>query len=165
MASRISWAKSRFSAWQLRAGLNWWPPLGWGPGIRVDKIAPDFMYARVSLPQRFYNSNYFGTHFGGSLYSMVDPMYTLMLIHVLGSEYIGWDKAASIEYVKPGKGTVTAEFRLQDDLVSSLRQMQPGEKRVFDLNVDVTDQVGDVVARVVKTQYVRRKNPKMQSNL
>ena len=165
MATRISLAKTRLSAWQLRHMLNWWPPMGFGPAIRVDEITHDFMYARVSLPQRFYNTNYFGTHFGGSLYSMVDPMYTLLLIHVLGSDFIGWDKAASIEYVKPGRGTVSAEFRLTDELVESLRQMQPDEKRTFDLTVNVTDQGGDVVARVVKTQYVRRKSAKMRSNL
>ena len=95
---------------------------------------------------------------------MVDPMYTLMLIHALGPEYIGWDKAASIDYRKPGKGTVTAEFRLTEDLISSLREMKPDEKRVFDLAVDVKDEAGDVVAHVVKTQYVRRKGA-IRSNL
>lgn len=157
MASKISLAKHRLTAWQLRSMLNWWPPLCLGPAIRVDEITPDFKYARVSLPQRFYNTNYFGTHFGGSLYSMTDSLYALMLLHALGSDFICWDKAASIEYIKPGKGTVTAEFSLTDNLISSLQEMKPDERRVFDLPVDVTDEGGDAVAHVIKTLYLRRK--------
>ena len=96
-------------------------------------------------------------HFGGSLYSMCDPWYMLLLLNTLGNEFIVWDKAGRINYVKPGRTTVTAEFFLEDDLVSSLRSMKPNEKRVFDLPVNVKDIKGDVIAEVIKTLYVRRK--------
>ena len=153
----INLAKTRFSASQLRVLLNLWPPMRLGPGIRVDEIAPDFRYARTSLPMRFYNRNYVNAHFGGSLYAMVDPMYMLMLLNILGPEFIVWDKAGHIEYRKPGKGTVTAEFRVEDALIASLQSLAPNEKRLVDLTVDVKDEDGDVVAHVVKTEYIRRK--------
>ena len=47
---------------------------------------------------RFWNANDVGTHFGGSLFAMTDAF--------LGSDYVVWDKAASIGYRKPGRGTV-----------------------------------------------------------
>ena len=43
--------------------------------------------------------------FGGSLYASVDPFYMIMLIRNLGSEYIVWDKAATIRFKKPGKSS------------------------------------------------------------
>lgn len=38
----------------------------------------------------------------------------------LGREYIVWDKAATIRYGKPGKGTVRAEFRLSDSQIEDV---------------------------------------------
>lgn len=160
-----SLTRIRLSATQLRRALNLWPPYRLGPGIRVDEISQDFTYARTSLPMRFYNQNYVGTHFGGSLYSMVDAMYMLMLINILGREFIVWDMAAKIEYRKPGKGTVTADFCIPDTLIASLRELEPNEKTVLDLDVNVVDEVGDVVAHVVKTEYVRRKDSSPSSKL
>jgi acyl-coenzyme A thioesterase PaaI-like protein len=149
--------KTTASASTLKRIFNWWPPMSLGPGIRVTTIQDDFRYAKVILPIRWYNRNYVGTHFGGSLYSMCDPMYMAMLINILGPNYIVWDKAATIDYRKPGKGLVSAEFQLSDELIDSLRDMQPDEKRLVDLTVVVKDEEGGVVAHVVKTEYIRRK--------
>lgn len=88
---------------------------------------------------------------------MCDPWYMLLLMNALGAEFIVWDKGAKINYVKPGRTTVSAEFFLDDDLLNSLRQMGREEKRVFDLPVDVKDCEGDVVAEITKTLYVKRK--------
>jgi hypothetical protein len=85
-------------------------------------------------------------------------MYMLMLINILGPNYIVWDKTATIDYRKPGKGLVTAEFRLSsDELIDSLRAMQPDEKRLIELTVDIKDEEGEIVAHVVKTEYIKRK--------
>lgn len=149
-------APGAFRASTLQRLLNWYPPYV-GAGIRVAEISNDWLYARVVLPLRWYNRNYVGVHFGGSLYAMCDPMYMLLLMNLLGRDFIVWDKAGSIEYVKPGTGRLSAEFRLDSNLVESLKELRPNEKRVFDLAVDVRNEAGEVVARVVKTEYVRRK--------
>lgn len=128
-----------------------------GAGIRVAEFRQDFRYAKVQMPLTWYNRNYVGVHFGGSLYSMCDPFYMLLLINALGKDFIVWDKAASIEYVKPGVGTMTAEFHLANELLESLRAMQPGEKKLVDLTVDVKDVGGETVARLIKTEYIKRK--------
>src|ERR1043166_5056857 len=77
---------------KLRRFINFYPPY-LGAAVRVTHIAEDFRRVEVEMPLRFYNRNYFGTHFGGSLYSMCDPFYVLMLANILGPGYIVWDKA------------------------------------------------------------------------
>ena len=75
--------------------MNVWPPFA-GAGIRVVRLDADWRAIDVEMKLRFWNSNYVGTHYGGSLYSMTDPFYMLMLIENLGREYVVWDKAATI---------------------------------------------------------------------
>ena len=76
--------------------INWWPPL-LAAGISV-RWGQDYRSADVKMRLRFWNRNYVGTHYGGSLYSMTDPFYMLMLMENLGRDYIVWDKAAKIRY-------------------------------------------------------------------
>src|SRR3546814_18736706 len=112
--------------------MNLWPPFAF-TGIRVQHIADDFSAVRVALHQRWYNRNYVGSHFGGSLFAMTDPFFMMMLLHQLGSNYIVWDKAAQLEFVKPGRGTVTADFHLATNTVASLRAAADPGARVSHL--------------------------------
>lgn len=137
--------------------LNLYPPY-LGAGIRVRRVSPDFREILVEMPLRFFNRNYVGTHFGGSLYAMVDPFYMLMLIKNLGPDYIVWDKAATIDFVKPGKGTVRALFRLEEKVLQEIKErVQDGGKFLPTFTVEVRDTQGEVVARVEKVLYVRKK--------
>ncbi|MGD0269541.1 MAG: DUF4442 domain-containing protein [Candidatus Sulfotelmatobacter sp.] len=141
----------------LRRWINFWPPF-LGMGIRVIRIAPDMKAVDVEMKLRFWNANYVGTQFGGSLFAMTDPFYMLMLMANLGRDYIVWDKAATIRYRKPGKGTVRAEFRLSDIQIDDIREKlktQPKYEPVF--TVEVKDEAGVVIAEVEKVIYVRRK--------
>jgi hypothetical protein len=138
--------------------INFWPPY-FGAGIRVRKIADDLRSIDVEMKLRFWNRNYVGTHFGGSLYSMVDPFLMLMLIENLGREYIVWDKAASIRFKKPGKGTVRARFELTEVQIETMRVQaneNPKVEPVFTVNI--LDEENEIVAEIVKTLYVRRKD-------
>ena len=141
----------------LRHGLNLWPPFLF-TGIHVAEITPDWRHARVELRMRFWNRNYVGTHFGGSLFAMTDPFWMILVKERLGRDYIVWDKAAQIEFVKPGKGTVAAEFRLDDAVLDDLRARAAGGGKVLHwFDTDIVDAAGEVVARVRKQVYVRRK--------
>ena len=91
--------------------INHYAPY-WGAGIAIDKIDLDNYAIRVKMPLTRSNRNIVGTHFGGSLYSMVDPFYMLILMHHLGNKYIVWDKSASISFLSPGRSTVYADIRL-----------------------------------------------------
>ena len=137
--------------------LNLWPPY-LGAGIRVRRIAADWREILVEMPLRMRNRGWYGTHFGGSLYSMCDPFFALMVIHNLPRDYFVWDKAASIDFVAPGRSRVSATFRLEDADLSAIRRMtETGDKHLHVFRTDVVDAEGLVVARVEKIVYVRRK--------
>lgn len=110
------------------------------------------------MPLTWFNCNIFGTHFGGSLYAMCDPWFALILLRALGEGYIVWDKAANIQFVRPGRGTVIATFHIPPEQVEEIRREVASKPKVEPLfSVDVLDLTGQVVARVEKLLYVRRK--------
>lgn len=141
----------------FRRVLNAWPPFLF-TGIRVTELSADFRRACVELRMRPWNRNYVGTHFGGSLFAMTDPFWMLLALRSLGRDYIVWDKAGEIEFVKPGRGTVRARFDLDDAMLAGLREAAAGGDKVLRwFETDVVDRDGEVVARVRKQLYVRRK--------
>jgi hypothetical protein len=147
----------RKSSYALRRWINLWPPF-LGAGIRVQRIAPDMKAVDVEMKLRWWNANYVGTHFCGSLFAITDAFYMLMLMANLGRDYIVWDKAATIRYRKPGRGTVRAEFRLTDAQIDDIREKLetlPKYEPVF--RVDVKDETGLVIGEVEKLLYVRKK--------
>jgi len=140
--------------------LRFWPPM-LGAGIRAHWLDDDMRSVDVVMKLRFWNVNYVGTHYGGSLYSMADPFYMLMLLHNLGPDYIVWDKAATIRFRKPGKGTVRAQFRMTEaDLADIRSKLETQKKYEPTFRVNITDEAGDVVAEVEKLIYIRKKAPK-----
>jgi acyl-coenzyme A thioesterase PaaI-like protein len=140
--------------------INIYPPF-FGAGIRVDVITRDRRFIRVRLSKAWFNMNYVGTQFGGSIYAMTDPFYMLMLMHNLGSDYIVWDKAAAIDFIKPGKSHLFADFRLEAALLDKIyAETESGQKYIFDIPVEIHDASGLLVAKVSKTLYVRRKAAK-----
>ena len=145
----------------MRMLLNIWPPF-LGAGIRVRRIAPDWKAIDVEMKLRWWNRNYVGTHYGGSLYSMADPFFMLMLIESLGKDYIVWDKAASIRFRKPGRGTISASFRLSDEQLNEIRQALNSEEKIERLlTVELKDQSGSIVAELEKLLHVRKKGPRL----
>ena len=87
---------------------------------------------------------------------MCDPWFMLIMMQHLGRDYVVWDKAASIQFVKPGRGTVTATFHLPPETIEAIRaQVDRGEKLEPVYTVDVIDEQGEVVAQVEKRLYVR----------
>jgi acyl-coenzyme A thioesterase PaaI-like protein len=135
--------------------INLYPPLV-GAGIRSHSI--DESTVEVEMKLTVFNRNLVGVHFGGSLYAMCDPWFMLILMRLLGRDYIVWDKAASIQFKKPGRGRVKARFHIPLERVDEIRRdadVQGKIEPVF--NVDVVDDDGQVIAKVEKLLYVRRK--------
>jgi acyl-coenzyme A thioesterase PaaI-like protein len=148
----------RISAKVLRHLLNCWPPY-LGTGIKVTHISPDFYHAEVIMKLRWYNRNYVGIHFGGSIFAMTDPFYMLLISHLLGKNYIVLDKSSAIDFKRKGTSTLKANFILSPMDIQSIReQADQHGKYVFDRNVDVLNENGQIVASIVKTLYVKRKN-------
>lgn len=150
----------------LRLLMNLWPPLLFA-GIRVTRIDDDFRAVDVELRAHWWNRNYVGTHFGGAMYTMTDPFYMLMMIENLNAggvratpgarKYVVWDKAASIRYRKPGRGTVRAEFRLSAAEVEEVRaalEVSPKLERTY--RVLVLNANGETVVEVEKVLHFRK---------
>jgi hypothetical protein len=144
--------------------MSFWPPFV-GAGVRVKKVAPNFDYIDVEMKLRFWNSNYVGTHFGGSLYSMTDPFIMLILIQKLGREYIVWDKAATIRFKKPGKGRIRARFAVTEEELNSIKEQAGKDYKVEPVFVvQLFDEQNEVVAEVDKVLYIRRKDKTKESS-
>jgi acyl-coenzyme A thioesterase PaaI-like protein len=130
-----------------------------GAGVRVRESAPDLSRIVVEMPLTVWNQNFVGTHFGGSLYAMCDPFFMLMLMARLGPDYVVWDKAASIEFLRPGRGTVSAVFELSDAQVHEIREEADGGGKVLPrFAALVVGHDGTPVARIEKTLHVRRRS-------
>lgn len=148
----------------LRILLNIWPPF-LGAGIRVKRLQPDWKEIDVEMKLHRWNTNYVGTHYGGSLYSMTDPFFMLMLIENLGPDYIVWDKSASIRFKKPGRGTVSASFRLADPQIDEIRYSLKTEEKIERMFlVEVKDESGMTVAEVQKLVHIKRKDRSRSGN-
>lgn len=141
----------------LRRLMNVWPPFLF-TGVRVRTIADDWSHVEVVLRAHWWNRNYVGVHFGGSLFAMTDPFWMLLTMHALGRDYIVWDKAGEITFVKPGRGTVRAHFQLDDATLEAIRAATAGgEKHLRWFETAIVDADGEVIACVRKQLHVRRK--------
>jgi acyl-coenzyme A thioesterase PaaI-like protein len=141
---------------RLRWGFNLFPALR-GTGARVTYIAGDYRELHVRLPLSWRTRNYVGTIFGGSLYGAVDPHYMIMLLKILGPDYVVWDKAATIRFRKPGRATLFARFRISEEEIAEIRKLletEPSIDRVYQIELKSAD--GVVHAVVDKTIYIRR---------
>lgn len=137
--------------------MRFWPPF-WGAGIRVKNFNSDGTSIVVQMKMHFWNKNYVGTHYGGSMYSMTDPFYMLMLMNLLGRGYIVWDKSASIRYKIPAKGNLYARFELPLVQIEKIRlQVDEAKKIEAEFNVTITNEAGNTVAEVKKVLSVAKK--------
>ena len=137
--------------------MNSWPPYI-GAGVHVEEIAADWRKIRVGMKLHWYNKNYVRSHFGGSLFSMTDPFFMLMLMANLGKDYVIWDSSAKIKFIQPGRGKVVTTFLLEEERLNTLREASAsGEKLLEKFRVDIVDSNNSPVARVYKTIYIRKK--------
>ena len=137
--------------------INMYPPY-LGMGVRVRSYRDDFTRFEVELRSRWYNRNLFGTHFGGSLYSMCDPFFVFIVMMSLGRGYVVWDKSAAIEFLKPAKGTILGVFEIDKDRLEEIRsEVDQLGKNTYHFEADLVDEAGQAVARVSKEVYVRSK--------
>ncbi len=129
-----------------------------GAGVKIEDYSKDWRYCRVVMPLRWYNRNAVNTHFGGSLFSMTDPHYMLMLMNILGKEYTVWDKSTEIDFVKPGTGKVIAEFHITDKMLEDIYQnTESGEKYLPCYEVNVVDEDQNIICKLKKTLYIKKR--------
>lgn len=149
--------KGLFTPARVMRWINLWPPL-LGAGIRVTRQSDDLRSLDVEMRLTRLNRNYVGTHFGGSLFSMTDPFYMVMLRHALGRGFVVWDKAGSIRFKRPGVTAVRAHFELTDERLAEIREALARDG-VYEpaFQVDVVDLEGNVICAVERVLYCATK--------
>lgn len=146
-----------FRSRSFRWGFNLFPAYR-GTGGRVTYISEDWRDVSVKIPLSWRTRNYVGTIYGGSIYGAVDPIYMLMLIRILGPEYVIWDKAAAIRFKKPGKSTLYADFALSTAEIEEIKRLAETERsidRVY--NLELKDKNSVVHAFIEKTIYISKR--------
>lgn len=137
--------------------INFYPPF-LGAGIRIKDYSKEGNSYLVEMKLRWYNRNVAGTHFGGSLYAMCDPFYVFAAYSHFGDDYIIWDKSASIQFVRPGVGRVTALFEIPLSRLAEMKNEVDNEKmRTFHFETEVLDAKNRVVSKVKKEIYIKKK--------
>ena len=141
----------------MRRGMNLWPPFLF-TGIRIREVSEDLRRVVVTLKKSPLNSNYFGTQFGGSMFSMTDPFWAILVVRALGEDYTVWDQAGSIDFVRPGRTDLSVTFELTEAVVEQLRaEAASGQKVLQWFETEIVDASGELVARVRKQLYIRKK--------
>lgn len=121
-------------------------------------IQHDWKRSTAQLKLNLWTRNYVGTIFGGSQFAAADPFYMLMLYHIMGKNFVVWDKAGSIEFKKPGKKKCIAEFEFTDAEVTEIKQQTLlNGKYEFKKYVEWIDIDGQVISRIEKVLYVATK--------
>ncbi len=145
--------QTRLERWRF----NFFPAFR-GTGARITYISSDWREIHVKLPLNWRTRNYVGTIYGGSLYGAVDPIYMVMLIKLLGPGYVVWDKAATIRFKQPGRSTLYARFKIDEQETEAVKAelvVKPSLDRVY--TVELTDSSGTIYAWIEKTIYIRSK--------
>lgn len=142
---------------RLAVGMSLWVPNLFS-GIRVRRFSADWTHATVDLHVNPFTRNFVKTAFGGSMSAMTDPYFFMLVMHQLGRDYVVWDTRGEIEFVKPGRGTLTAHFHVSKDRAERIRERAHGGAKVLEwFETEITDRSGDVVAKVRREVYIREK--------
>ncbi|WP_300266404.1 DUF4442 domain-containing protein [Microbacterium sp.] len=142
---------------RLAIGMSLWIPNLFS-GIRVRRFSDDWTHATVELRINVFTRNYVKTAFGGSMSAMTDPYFFMLVMHQLGRDYVVWDTRGEIEFVKPGRGVLTAHFHVPKEHAAAIRQKAHGGAKVLEwFETEITDRAGDVVAKVRREVYIREK--------
>jgi hypothetical protein len=153
----LDYLPKTWKAHVIRFGFNLHPAYR-RTGGRVDYVSPDMTLIRIRLPLNRGTRNLVGSIFGGSLFAVTDGPHPFLLIAGLGREYIVWDKAASIQYKKPGRATLYADCVITPEEIAEIRDIltrQPAVDRVY--RVELKDRAGVVHSVVERTVYIANK--------
>ena len=128
-------------------------------GGKLIKVSDDLHYIKIQLLFNYKTKNYVGTIYGGHIYSSVDGIYVIQLIHILGDNYIVWDKSAKIKFKRPANKTLFADFRLTKDLIKRIKKdIYHEKKKDYNLSINLTDLNGNIYAEVEKVIYIASKD-------
>ena len=102
------------------AAMSAYPPL-LAAGVRIRDIPDDWSSAHLVLKVNRLNSNAHGAAFGGSLFSMTDAMFGMLVMQRLGREYEAWTRTGTFQYINPGRNNAHTTVRVTDAMVEQIK--------------------------------------------
>lgn len=127
-------------------------------GGRVIYISKDFHELTVRLKLTWRTRNIMGTIFGGSMYASTDPFYMIMLMQILGENYVVWDKGCSFRFKRPAKETIYAKFKITPEMLKTvMEQVEAQGEHTFTWPLEYKNEKGDVFVEFEKMLYVAKK--------
>lgn len=146
-----------FTPNNLRRLMNLWPPF-LGAGIQITFMSADALEIHLSLKKRWWNLNMNRTQYGGSIFSLTDTAYSVLINYWLGKKYFVCDKHAHIEFIHAGKSDLFTQAKItKSDLKKIIKHTQKGEKHCPVFTLTVIDKDNTKIAQVERTLYVRQK--------
>jgi len=141
-----------------RHAMNVFPAI-FGTGVKILFIEDKWHEVQLRLGVNFWSRNYVGTIFGGSMFSATDPFYMIMLYRILGTEYVVWDKSATIRFKRPGTEKIYARLLLTPDFIEKVKNevLEKGEMS-YELKVNWVNKNEKVIAEIDRTLYVATKS-------
>lgn len=149
-------AEMDFTPESFQTMINSWPTFA-AMKVSVTEIAADWTHVVVRMELTPENGNFFGTAFGGTMFAMTDPFLPILTDRQLGPGYACWDSHAEIDFLRPGRTAVTGRIEVPASVVQEIREATvTGEKHLRWFDIDLTDEAGEVVARLRRQLYVRK---------
>ena len=163
MRAKREWYQKLFRLLQkgTRAGilpplkmLEFYPPLLF-LGVRFEQVSKDFREVELSVPMRWYSANFHGTHFGGNLCAVADPLPALICARLFDDVDV-WTRDNKVEFLKPARGRIHLRIHITDADMEDIRsQLDESGKASRTFEFDFTDRGGNVVAHVTNTAYLK----------
>lgn len=133
-------------------------PMFRGTGGKLIYLKSDFAHATVRIKLGIWTRNYVGTIFGGSMFAAADPFHMVLLINIIGKNYVVWDKAGKIDFKRPSKKEIRADFIYTPEEIEHIKaEVAAHGKYEFKKSVEWRDKDQNVVSIVEKTVYVATK--------
>lgn len=147
----------RLSPRMFRVLMNRFPAFR-GVGGKLLSISDDWSTWVIRMRLGFRNRNYVGTLWGGTMAAAPDPFLMLAFLRLLGKEYIVWDKAATIRFLRPARGDLYCTIHVSQEQVAEVQAALEAEERVDRTYIlELVDEDGIVHAELEKVLHFRRK--------
>ncbi|MEP5914794.1 MAG: DUF4442 domain-containing protein [Flavobacteriaceae bacterium] len=126
---------------------------------RITHVSENLLSITIKLPISYKNKNYVNSIFGGSMFSAVDPIPMVQLMHLLGKDFVVWDKSAEIFFKRPAKEHLYANFTYSQEELDKIKNgiAEHNEMEVVKTTV-LTDKDENITyCEVKKTIYIADK--------
>ncbi len=149
--------KQSWKTWWFSTLMNWYP-MYFGTGGKILFWSADNSEIHLRLRLNVWTYNYVGTIFGGSMFAASDPFYMVMLLRILGSSHVVWDKSANIHFKKPGKSSLYARLVItEEDLSDIKKRVHEHGHAVHLFKVQWKDKLGVIHSEVERHCYIASK--------